>query len=325
MKRRTFISGVGGTLAWPLVGRAERPVPTIGYLGSRSRDTDAHLVRAFLDGLAETGYVDGRNAMIEFLWAEGRYERLPGLAADFVRRSVAVMVATGGTPAALAARSATTKIPVVFIMGGDPVTTGIVESIARPGGNVTGLAIVSVALDSKRFDMLRELMPEADKLAMLVNSSNPNVEKVLAEVRKSALLAGRHLIVAKAANEGEFDAAFALIRESRAAGLLVAADPFLASRYEQLVEMVGRLGIPAIYQFREFVAAGGLMSFGASRGAPFREAGRYVGRILSGAKPSDLPVQQAAKFELAINLKTAKALGLTVPLTLLVRADEVIE
>lgn len=326
MRRREAIALLGGAAAaWSHAARGQKALPVIGYLGGRSPGADARLVAAFRRGLAESGYVEGRNVTIDFNWAEGQLKRLPELAAMLVRRAPDVIVATGGTRTAVEARKATATIPIVFIVGGDPVKAGLVETLARPGGNATGLAIVFDELHDKRFDLLRELVPNAGVIATLVNPANPVTESALAHLRTAAQAVGRRLVVAAASTDGELEAAFALFREQRIAALLIGSDAFFGLRHQRIVDLVAPLRVPTIYHLREFVAAGGLLSYGTSRIEPYRQAGTYAGRILAGAKPGDLPVQQPTKFELVINLKTAKAQGISIPPSVLVRADEVIE
>ena len=280
---------------------------------------------AFRQGLSETGYVEGQNVAIEYRWAEGRYDRLPALAADLVGRKVDVIVTSGGDPAALAAKNATSTIPIVFTVGGDPVAAGLVASLARPGGNLTGVSILAVELMPKRLELLSELVPQARVIALLVNPNNPNAERIMRDVQEAARAKGVQLHILKAGTESEIDAAFASLVQLQAGALVVGADPFFNSRREQLVALAARHAVPAIYEWREFAAAGGLISYGASLTAAYRQVGIYAGKILKGAKPADLPVQQPTTFELVVNLKTAKALGLTVPPSILARADEVIE
>jgi putative ABC transport system substrate-binding protein len=326
MRRREFISLVGsGAMAWPLVARAQQPaVPVIGFLHSGSPKPNVGLVTAFRSGLNETGYVDEKNVAVEFLWAEGRYDRLQELAADLVRRQVKVIVG-GGPPAAAATKAATTTIPVVFVSGDDPVKSGLVASLGRPGGNVTGVTIFTGQLAAKQLGLLRELAPKSAVVALLVNPSNPATESVMADVLGAASLSGHRIEIVKASNEAEIDNAFAAITESHADALLVGSDPYFYARNNQIVASAARNAVPAIYEFREFVVNGGLMSYGASLTDGYRQAGVYAGRILKGAKPADLPVLQPTKFELVINLKTVKALGLTLSSGLLAIADEVIE
>jgi putative ABC transport system substrate-binding protein len=326
MRRRELITLLGGAaVAWPFALRAQqKAMPVIGFLGSTSPGPFAPLLAAFHRGLSETGYVEGQNVGIQYRWAEGQYERLPELAADLVSRKVDV-VAAASVPAALAAKSATSTIPIVFAGGADPVGGGLVASLARPGSNLTGFSVLAGELNPKRLELLSELVPRAGVIALLVNPSNPNAERIIRDVEKAARDKGLQLHILRASTEGEIDAAFAILVQLQAGALVVGADPFFNSRGDQLVALAARHAVPAIYFGREFAAAGGLISYGTSVTGMYRQAGAYVGRILAGAKPADLPVQQPTKFELVINLNTAKALGLTVPLSILARADEVIE
>jgi putative ABC transport system substrate-binding protein len=300
-------------------------MPVIGYLSGNSPGDVATLVAAFRRGLAEAGYVEGQNLTIEYRWAEGNRERLPALAADLVSRKVDVIATGGGPSTALAAKDATSTIPIVFVAGTDPVELGLVASLARPGGNLTGLSLLFVELAPKRLELLAELFPKARVMALLVNPNNPNAEQTIREMHEAARAKGVQLHALKAETEGGIDTAFTTLAELHADALVVGSDPFFFGLKEHLVALAARNAVPAIYPWRETGAAGGLISYGTNLAAVFHEAGTYVGKILKGAKPADLPVQQPTRFELVINLKTAKELGLTVPPLLLATADEVIE
>jgi putative tryptophan/tyrosine transport system substrate-binding protein len=327
MRRREFITLLGGAAAWPLAARAQQPaMPVIGYLGSESPDAFAGRLRAFRQGLSETGYVEGNNVAIEYRWAENQYDRFPALMADLVRREVTVIVAVTGTPPALAAKAATATIPIVFATAGDPVALGLVASLNRPGGNLTGVATLTVELGPKQLEVLGELVPTATIIALLVNPTNPtNAERLSRDLQAAARTLGLQLHVLHASTERDFDAVFASLPRLRAGALVIGSDPFFNSRSQKLVALALHHAMPTMYPFREYAMAGGLISYGNSFADAHRQVGVYTGSILKGAKPADLPVQQATKVELIVNLKTAKALGLTVPPTLLARADEVIE
>ena len=327
MNRRQLLLLLGSVMTVsPLPGRAQqRPMPVIGWLGNSSSGAGAQSVAAFRQGLSDTGYVEGQNVAIEYRWAEGGYERLPALADDLVRLKVDVIFTGGGTPAARAAKDATSTIPVVFAGVGDPVGVGLVVSLARPGSNVTGLSLVASQMTPKRLELLRELVPQARSIALLVNPTNAAIEPVIRDLQETARLKGVQLAILKAGSEQEIDAAFATLVNLQSKALVVGADPFFSGRRDQLVALALRHAVPAIYMEREFTASGGLISYGPNLTAAYRQAGIYAGKILKGAAPADLPVEQPTKFELVINLKTATALGLTVPQSLLVSADEVIE
>jgi putative tryptophan/tyrosine transport system substrate-binding protein len=324
MRRRELIFLLGGAMAAARAPRAQqKTMPVIGFLSATSPGPLAPALAAFRQGLSETGYVEGQNLAIEYRWAEGHYDRLPALAADLVGRKVDV-IATGNPPSARALKSATSTIPIIFISG-DAVADGLVASLARPGGNLTGLSIFTAELMPKRLELICELVPQAGVIALLVNPNNAGAELIIRDVREAAGSKGVQLHIVKAGTEREIDAAFATLVELHAGALLIGTDPFFSSRREQLVALAAHHAVPAIYPWPDFAEAGGLVSYGPSSTAAFHEVGIYVGRILKGEKPADLPVQQPTNFELVINLKTAKALGLTVPQSILARADEVIE
>jgi putative ABC transport system substrate-binding protein len=325
VRRREFIALLGGATAWPLAARAQRrAMPVIGFLDSSSADEYAPFLAAFHSGLNQAGFVEGRDVAIEYRWADGHYERLPLLANELVRAPVAVLVATGITAAA-ASKAATATIPIIFNTGGDPVRFGLVASLNRPGANVTGVASLGKVLVAKRFELLRELVPKADTIGFLVNPDNAVAELDTSDARAAAATLGQKIIILKASNEGEVDKALATIAEQRGGGLVQQVDPFLQSRRDQLVALAAQYALPAVYERRDFAAAGGLMSYGTSLRDALRLVGNYTGRILKGEKPADLPVEQAVKVELIVNLKTAKALRLDVPMSMLMRVDEVIE
>jgi putative ABC transport system substrate-binding protein len=326
MKRREFITLLGGAAAaWPLAARAQQPtLPVIGFLSSRSPGEAASSEAAFRKGLRAAGYVEGQNVHIAFRWADGRNDRLPALATDLVQRGVAVIVAAGGGASILAAKAATTTIPIVFTFGGDPVKAGLVVSFNRPGANVTGVNWFSADLGPKRLGLLLELVPKAAVIALVVNPINPEATSQPVEVQGAAHTLGRQLHIVNASTEKEIDAAFATLVQKRAEALIVGGDPFFVNRREQLTALAARHAIPAIYPSREYTADGGLMSYGNDIADAYHKAGVYAGRILNGANPAELPVERLTKFELVINLKAAKALGLEIPPTLLARADEVI-
>jgi ABC-type uncharacterized transport system substrate-binding protein len=326
MKRREFIAVLGSTAAaWPLAARAQQPaMPVIGFANAGSAKGYQRPLSAFLSGLGEAGYVEGRNVAIEYRWAEGQYDRLPAFAADFVRRKVDVIAATT-TPAALAAKAATTTIPIVFTTAADPVQLGLVASLGRPDGNVTGATQLNVEVAPKRLELLREVFPAATSFAVLVNPSNPFAETVSRSLQAAAGVLGLKLHILHAGSERDFAAVFAAVLQLQASALVIGPDNVFNSRAGELAALAMRHRVPAIYQYTEFTAAGGLMSYGGRIVDSYLRAGNYTGRILKGDKPALLPVQQSTKVELIINLKTAKALGITFPLSLLARADEVIE
>jgi len=325
LRRRDFVTLLGGAAAWPLVARAQQPaMPIIGLLDSRSPDGMTDRLRAFREGLKDSGYVERENVAIEYRWAENQLDRLPELAAELVRRQVAVIAATSTNPA-FAAKAATTTTPIVFVVGEDPVRLGLVASLARPGGNLTGINILSGELTAKRLNLLREMVPGAARIAVLVNPANVMTENALRDVAAAARVMGLQIQVLNASTSGEIDAAFATFVRERPDAIFVGLDVFFISRRAQLVNLASRHALPATYHLREFAEAGGLMSYGSNIVDTFRQAGVYAGRILKGAKPADLPVVQSTKFELVINAWTARMLGLAVPPTLLSTADKVIE
>ena len=326
MRRRELILFSSAAVAWSLAARAQqKAVPVIGFLSGSSPGLFVPLVAAVRQGLSETGYVEGQNVSIEYRWAEGQYDRLPALAADLIARNVDLIVATGGAASARAAKTATLTIPIVFTTGSDPVESGLVDSLARPGGNITGVSILNVELIPKRIELISELVPEARIIAVLVNPNNAGTEPMIRDVPQVARAKGVQLPILKASTQSEIDTAFTSLDQLHAGALVVAPDPFFGTRHDQLLALASRHAIPAIYAWREFVTAGGLISYGTSLAVAYRQVGTYVGKILKGAKPADLPVQQPTTFELVVNLNTAKALGLTVPPSILARADEVIE
>jgi ABC-type uncharacterized transport system substrate-binding protein len=327
MRRREFITLLGGAATgWPIVARTQQSaIPVIGFLNTRSVDDVPELTAAFRKGLNEIGYMEGRNTAIEYRWANNDPQRLPELASDLVRRQVTVIVATGGNVSALAAKAATATIPIVFSVGGDPIKLGLVTRLNRPDSNATGVTVLTGVLGAKRLELLRELIPKAAVVAVLINATNPSAEAYVRETQEAARTIGQQIHTLSASTEGEIEAAFSTLAKVRAAALLVVTDAVFIGRREQIVALAMRYAVPAIYEASVFARVGGLMSYGPSFVEAIRQVGIYTGRILKGAKPADLPVLQPTKFELVINLKTAKSLGLTVPPTLLARADEVIE
>jgi putative ABC transport system substrate-binding protein len=325
VKRRKFITLLGGAAVWPLAARAQQAMPVIGFLSSRSPEDSSHVLPAFAEGLAEGGYVDGQNLAIEFRWARGRYDLLPGMAAELVSRGVAVLVTAGGEPSALAAKQATSSIPIVFGAGGDPVRLGLVESFSRPGGNATGVTLLTNLMEPKRLGLLRELVPGVALIGVLINPNFVQAPVQLRQVEEAARGIGQRISIAKVSTDSELEAAFAAFTGEGVGALLVTADPYFDTRREQIVGLAARHRLPAIYQFREYALAGGLLSYGVSITDAYRQYGVYTTRILKGAKPADLPVLQPTKFETVINLRTARALGIKISDNLLSLADEVIE
>jgi putative ABC transport system substrate-binding protein len=330
MRRREFIAGLGAAAAastvWPRTAHAQQPkLPVLGFLGATTPEPNAQYVAGLRQGLKETGFVEGENVVIEYRWAEGRYDRLPALAAELVSRQVAVIVPIGGAPPTLAAKAATSTIPIVFNIGGDPVRLGVVASLGRPGGNVTGVAMLVVEIQAKRLELLCELVPAAALIAVLVNPNNPQAETELRAVQEAARIIGKQVLVLTAGTEGELETAIATLVQRRADALLVGADTFFGSQFALLNALTMRHRIPTAYYTREAAARGGLMSYGTNFRDAYRQTGVYVGRVLKGAKPAELPVTQATNFEFVLNLRTAKALGIDIPLKLHAFADEVIE
>jgi len=327
MRRREFIWLFGGAaVLWPLAVYAQqRPLPVIGFLNVASPGPLRQQIAAFREGLKESGYVEGQNVAVEYRWAEGQYERLPELAADLVRQQVSVIFVGGGAPAELAVKAATTTIPIVFSTGGDPVRSGLVASLNQPSGNITGVYHFATGLEAKRLGLLHEMLPKATPIAVLINPNYADAENQLRDVQEAAARLGVQLVVVRANAESDFNAAFSTVVQQRSGALLVCASPFFNNKREQLVVPAARHALPTIYEWRDFAAAGGLMSYGTSLADAYRQAGVYAGLILKGAKPADLPIVQATRFEFVINLSTAKALGIEVPPTLSARADEVIE
>jgi putative tryptophan/tyrosine transport system substrate-binding protein len=326
MNRRAFIAGLGGAAVWPFAARAQQPaMPVIGFLGSDTPDLYTARLRAIRLGLKDAGFVEGQNLAVEYRWAEGQNDRLPALAAEFVRQQVAV-IATSTTPAALALKAATANVPVVFFVAGDPVALGLVTSLSRPGGNFTGTTTLTLDVGSKWLELMHEMIPEANTFGLLVNPTSPNLaESQLKDAHDAAGVLGLALHVLRASTDREIEASFASLSQERAGGLIISSDSFFFTRTAFLADLALKNLVPAIFGFREFPTAGGLMSYGADLSVSHRTLGVYIGRILRGEKPADLPVQQATKVELIINFRTAKTLGISVPLPLLGRADEVIE
>jgi putative tryptophan/tyrosine transport system substrate-binding protein len=325
LRRREFITFLGAVV-WPLAVRAQPPtLPKIGFMSTRSPEDSMHIVAAFRRGLSDEGFVEGQNVAIEFRWAGGRYEQMSAIAAELVDGRVTVLVALGGEPSALAAKAATSTIPIVFTAGGDPVKSGMVARLNRPGGNATGISLLTTAPEAKRLDLLHEMMPSAAVIGVLINPNYPEAEGQSREVLEAARAIGRKVQIANAGNDQDLETAFAMFVKQRAAALLVCSDPFFDTRRDRIVAAAAQFRLPAIYQFREYAVAGGLMSYGISITDGYRQVGIYAGQILKGAKPADLPIHQSIRFEFVINLKTAKMLGIDVPPTLSARADEIIE
>lgn len=326
MQRRDVLKVLGAAVAgWPVAALAQSTMPVIGFLNAATREGYERQLVAFLEGLGESGYVEGRNVAIEYRWAEGQYNRLPPLTADLLGRKVAAIAVTGSTAAAQATSAATQTIPIVFVIGADPVKFSLVASLNRPGGNVTGVSFLVNLLGAKQFGLLHELIPAATIFGFLINPNNPNAESDTNNARLAVDALGRKIIVVSARTSEDFDHAFGLLTQGRANALLIGADPLFSGSRDQLAALAARYTLPAIFNSREFALVGGLLSYGPDQADAYHQAGIYIGRILNGEKPSDLPVVQPTKFEFVINIKTAKALGLTVPPTLLARADEVIE
>jgi putative tryptophan/tyrosine transport system substrate-binding protein len=327
MRRREVIALLGSVaVGWPLAARAQQPaIPLIGFLSSRSLNDSRHLVDAFRTGLQAAGYIEGQNVTVEYRWAEGQYDRLPALAAELVRSRIAVLVTTGGEPSVMAAKAATSSIPIVFTTGGDPVKMGLVVSLSRPGGNATGISLLTTAPEAKRLGILHELAPRASVVGVLIDPNYQQADDQAREIREAAKALDLKIEIAHAGKDQELESAFAALAQSHAAALLVTADPFFDTRRDRIIALAAQFRLPAIYQFRDYAVAGGLVSYGVSLADGYRQVGIYAGRVLKGDKPSDLPIYQAIKFEFVINLNTARTLGLQVPPTLSALADEVIE
>ena len=324
MRRRDFIGGIA--IAWPLAARAQEPTtPVVGFMSSRALGDSAYLVAAFQEGLAEAGFVERENVRVDYRWAEGRYERLGSFVKDFVAQKVAVIVTVGGTPSAMAAKAAAASVPIVFSVGPDPISLGLTNSFNRPDGNATGITLLTTQMEAKRLGILHELAPSASTIAVVINPNNPASRDQQREIEQAAANISRRALVVNVSNEQDLGSAFATMIQNHAGALLVCADPFFDTQQSRLLQFAAQQKLPAVYQFREYVASGGLASYGISLADAYRQVGLYAARILKGTRPGDLPILQPTKFELLINLKTAKVLGLTIPPTLLARADEVIE
>jgi len=326
MRRREFVALLGGAVAWPVAARAQRqPTPVVGFLGSLSPEAVARPLNAFRNGLAEIGYRENETVAVEYRWAAGEYDRLPALAADLVEHHVTVLVTAGGDPPAFAARRATTTIPIVFMVGRDPVKLGLVASLSRPGGNATGINLLITEMESKRIEILRAIAPDAARIAVIMNPKNADAEVQLLDVRSAARILGRQIDIIDASNDVDLGRAFTRIAQGKTGAFILAADPFFVNRRDRIISFASENRIPAVYFVREFADSGGLISYGSNLTDAYRQVGLYAGKILNGVKPSELPVVQPTRFELVVNLRTAKALGLEVPPTLLALADEVIE
>jgi putative tryptophan/tyrosine transport system substrate-binding protein len=326
LKRREFITLVGGLAAWPLAAKAQQPaMPVIGWMSGRSPADSTHLLEAFRKGLHDTGYVEGESISIEYRWAQGDYGRLPELASDLVNRGVLLLMAVGGEPSAIAAKKATSTIPIVFGIGGDPVDAGLVASFNRPGGNATGYTLLTSQMEPKRIGLLHELVPSASSFGALINPAFPPAVRQLGDIENATKTIRQSLFVASASTDAELNAAFASFVQQRVGAVLIAADPYFDTRREQIIALAAQARLPTMYQFREFAVAGGLISYGPSYTDSYKQGGIYAGRILRGAKPADLPILQPTKFEMVINLKTANSLGLNIPNSMQLLADEVIE